>query len=262
MTEASREALWNISVQWPMWVLATIGILILCYGIYVHIKRLRVGQTANRANNWWKRTVDFISLAIIEGGLHRKFFGVEKPLRTRELYPGSMHFFIFWGFIILFLATIAGIWEAYIQGNFYLVFSLVVDIFGILAIIGVLMAIIRRYIWKPKRLDNKWEDLVALLIILIILVSGFVVEGLRIAATELPTHPDWAVWSPGGWVFAKAFYGASQSTLLGWHVGLCGSTFSFPFSCSLTSPWSIRDYFIFSGTRLIYFSGSWEVKAL
>jgi Fe-S oxidoreductase/nitrate reductase gamma subunit len=220
MTEASRQAMWNISVQWPMWVLATIGILILCYGIYIHIKRLRVGQPANRANNWWQRIKDFISLAITEGGLHRKFLGVEKPYRFRELYPGSMHLFIFWGFIILFLATIVGIWEAYITGNFYLIFSLVVDIFGILAIIGVLMAIVRRYIWKPKRLDNKWEDLVALLIILVILVSGFIVEGLRMAVTELPTHPDWAVWSPGGWVFAKAFYGASQSTLLGWHVGL------------------------------------------
>lgn len=220
MTEASRVVFWNISVQWPMYIVLTIACLVLLYGIYIHIKRLAVGRPANRANHWWQRLGDFISLAIIEGLFHRKFLGIEKPYRRRELFAGVMHFLIFWGFIVFLLATIVGIWEAYLTGSVYLAFSLIVDSFGILAIIGLLMAIFRRYIWKPKRLDNKWEDLVALVILLVIIVSGFVVEGLRIAVTELPTHPDWAVFSPGGWVLAKAFSGASQNTLLGWHVGM------------------------------------------
>ena len=97
----------------------------------------------------------------------------------------------------------------------YLAFSLIADVFGILVIIGVLMALFRRYIWKPRRLDNRWEDLGTLLIILVAIVSGFVVEGLRIAATELQANPDWAVWSPGGWVFAKAFGSMSQDALQG-----------------------------------------------
>jgi len=220
MTEASRVVFWNINVQWPMYVILIIACLVLLYGIYIHIKRLAVGRPANRANHWWQRLVDFISLAITEGLFHRKFLGLEKPYRRRELFAGVMHFLIFWGFIVFLLATIVGIWEAYLKGSVYLAFSLIVDSFGILAIIGILMALFRRYIWKPKRLDNKWEDLVALVILLVIIVSGFVVEGLRMAVTELPTHPDWAVFSPGGWVLAKAFSGASQSTLLGWHVGM------------------------------------------
>ncbi len=106
------------------------------------------------------------------------------------------------------------------HGNFYLGYSVVTDSFGILAIIGVLMAIVRRYIRKPERLDNRWDDLVTLLLILVVIITGFIVEGLRIAATELQVNPGWAPWSPGGYVFAKAFSGVSQSTLLGWHVGL------------------------------------------
>jgi Fe-S oxidoreductase/nitrate reductase gamma subunit len=220
MTEPAREALWNISYSWLMYIPAAIGIALLLYAAFIHVKRWQVGRAAGRANNWWKRTADFLYLAIVEGIFHRKFFGIEKPLRPREFFPGLMHFLIFSGFIIFLLATIIGIWEKYITGDFYLIFSVVVDAFGIMAIIGILMALFRRYIWKPKRLDNRWEDLAALLIILVIIVTGFVVEGLRIAATELQMHPDWAVWSPGGWVFAKAFSGASQSALLGWHVGL------------------------------------------
>ena len=69
------------------------------------------------------------------------------------------------------------------QGSFYLGYSVITDSFGILAIVGVILAIIRRYIQKPARLDNKWDDLAALLLILVVVVTGFIVEGLRIAAT-------------------------------------------------------------------------------
>src|SRR4030042_841989 len=220
MNEASREVFWNISLQWPMYVLATIGFGLLLYGVFIHIKRLRVGLPSDRAGSWWKRTTSFVSLAVVDGLLHRRFFGVDKPLRPREFFAGLMHFLIFWGFIIFLLATIVGSAEQILRGNVYLAFSLIVDIFGILATIGVTMALFRRYIWKPKRLDNRWEDLTALLIILVTILTGFVVEGLRIAATELQTNPGWAVWSPGGWVLAKAFSGASDATLRGWHIGI------------------------------------------
>jgi Fe-S oxidoreductase/nitrate reductase gamma subunit len=203
-----------------MWILAAIGIAVLGYGIFIHIKRWRVGRPAGRDTNWWQRTGDFLYLAVVEGILHRKFFGIERPLRSREFYPGLMHFFIFSGFVIFLLATIIGTAESILKGNVYLAFSVIVDGFGILAIIGILMAFYRRYVMKPERLDNRGEDLGALLIILVTILTGFAVEGLRIAATELQTNPGWAVWSPGGWVLAKAFSGMSQNALLGWHIGL------------------------------------------
>jgi len=220
MTEPGREVFWNINFPWIMFILAGIAVLLACYSVYIHIKRWKVGQPAGRANNWWKRTAAFIALAIPDIIFHLKFFGIEKPLRRRELFPGLMHFLIFSGFMIFLLATIVGIWETSLKGNVYLAYSVIVDGFGILAIIGILMAIYRRYIWKPKRLDRKPEDLAALLIILVAILTGFAVEGFRIAATELQTNPGWAVWSPGGWVLAKVFSGMSQSALLGWHVGL------------------------------------------
>ena len=78
--------------------------------------------------------------------------------------------------------------------------KLFVNTFGILAIIGILMALYRRYVMKPKWLDQKPEDNRILWFILAILVTGFIVEGLRIQATEVnPTsimHPY--VWYSSG----------------------------------------------------------------
>ena len=79
------------------------------------------------------------------------------------------------------------------------------------------MAMYRRYVQRPDRLDNRREDLIALLLLLVVAVSGFVVEGLRIAATELKTSPEWAAWSPGGYLVALGLRGLGQSALLSWH---------------------------------------------
>jgi Fe-S oxidoreductase/nitrate reductase gamma subunit len=132
-----------------------------------------------------------------------------------------MHLMIFWGFVILLLASAVDATTYYINrhitGAPYLWFSLIVDIGGLLVLFGIIMAAYRRYIWKPKGLNTVIDDGIVLSSIAVILITGYMVEGLRQAATELTHHPDWAAWSPGGFVFAKAFAGMSQSSLLFWH---------------------------------------------
>jgi len=143
-------------------------------------------------------------------------------LLPTDFYPGITHFLIFIGCIVLimgsFLDSISHYFFDFMHGSFYLGYSLVADIGGIMVVIGVILAIIRRYINKPERLDNKREDLIALLIIFLVVVTGFIVESLRIAATELQTAPDWAPWSPVSFILAQAFKGLSQNTLLNWHL--------------------------------------------
>jgi nitrate reductase gamma subunit len=96
-----------------------------------------------------------------------------------------MHFLIFSGFFILllgaFLDAISHYFFDFMKGNFYLGYSVVTDTFGILVIIGVLMALYRRYVKKPERLDSRLDDLFTLILILAVIVTGFVVEGLRMA---------------------------------------------------------------------------------
>jgi len=223
--EPHRESLWNIEFTWIFYALAAFTVLLLIYAIYRHYKRWKVGQPANRGNQLGMRLGDFLNIALIDGIFHRKFFGADKKdWRLREFYPGLIHFLIFSGFIILFLATALEFINHYLvhflEGNVYLAYSVLADVFGIFVIIGVILVLVRRYIQKPERLDNKRDDLVVVLLLFGIILSGFILEGFRMAATELQNNPGWAVWSPGGYVFALAFEGADQETLLGWHAGM------------------------------------------
>ena len=144
---------------------------------------------------------------------HRRFL--------RNPYAGIMHLLIFWGFIILLLASAVDAVSYYsgihITGTPYLWFSLISDLGGLLVLVGILMAAVRRYIWKPKGLNTILDDGIVMAFIGAILITGYMVEGLRQAATELVHHPDWAVWSPGGLVFAQAFAGMNEKSLSSWH---------------------------------------------
>jgi Fe-S oxidoreductase/nitrate reductase gamma subunit len=122
-----------------------------------------------------------------------------------------MHLFIFWGFLVLFLGTVViFIQESILRpffgskilhGNFYLFFKPVLDLSGVLVVVGVSMGIYRRYVLKPSRLDTKVVDVFIFLLILLVILSGFSLEGLRLSVTKPPE----SLWSPVGFLFASCF---------------------------------------------------------
>ena len=213
---ATREVFWNISHSYVMYILAAIAVAFWVFSIYRRYKLWHLGKPDDCSKNIGKRIRVFIRTTVVDALAHRRFL--------RDPYPGIMHLIIFWGFVILLLASAIDAVTYYISrhiiGTPYLWFSLIADIAGLLVLIGIIMAAYRRYIWKPKRLNTILDDGIGLALIAVILITGFMVEGLRQAATEINIHPDWAVWSPGGFVFAKAFDGMSQNSLLFWHKSL------------------------------------------
>ena len=227
----SREIFGNIPFGELVYIPAVIVIGILVYAIYRRYKIWHIGRPEKRNGNAGRRVRAFLTAAIVDGIIHRKFFGCmenagHRPLSVRDLFPkelyaGIAHFLIFVGLIILLLGTFLDVISHYfvdfLVGSVYLWHSLVVDIGGLLAIIGVIMALVRRYGLKPDRLDNKRDDLIVLLTILLVVITGYIVEGFRITATELQAHPAWAPWSPAGYFLARAFSGLSENALLLWH---------------------------------------------
>jgi Fe-S oxidoreductase/nitrate reductase gamma subunit len=193
--------------------LSAIALAFWVFSIYRRYKLWRLGKPDDCFKNIGKRIRVFIRTIVVDVLFHRRFL--------RDPYPGMMHLIIFWGFVILLLASAIDATTYYINrhitGTPYLWFSLITDIGGLLVLIGIIMAAWRRYIWKPERLNTILDDDIGLALIAAILITGYMVEGLRQAATEINVHPDWAVWSPGGLVFAKAFSGMSQNSLLFWH---------------------------------------------
>lgn len=210
---ASREVFWNISYGSIVYLLAAISIVIWLFSFYRRYKLWQEGRPDECSKEIGKRVWVFIRTIIGDILTHRRFL--------RNPYTGMMHLMIFWGFVILLLASAIDAVSYYsglhIMGKPYLWFSLIVDLGGLLVLIGVLMAIFRRYVIRPKELNTLFDDGVLLSLLTAILITGYMVEGLRQAVTEIKIHPDWAVWSPGGYVFAKAFAEINQNSLLYWH---------------------------------------------
>src|SRR5262249_5997948 len=98
-------------------------------------------------------------------------------------------------------------------------YSLTLDVFGLLCMIGVGGLTYRRYVIRPTGLDNRREDLIILVWFLVVLGSGFVVEGMRIGCSELHHNNTWSVWSSVGaalgWVLSRL--GMTESHFMLWH---------------------------------------------
>ncbi len=120
-----------------------------------------------------------------------------------------MHALIFGGAAILFLGKIIRLFS-YATGitnppqHVYLYASFASEVGGVLLIIGGIMAVVRRYIMRPPRLDNKPEDSLIYVWVALVVLTGFIIKGYRIAAGEVaPT--DWASWSPVGYLISPIF---------------------------------------------------------
>lgn len=196
---ATREVLWNIAHVWVMYVMFVVSLAIAGYGVYRRAVLWRRGLPVNR----FDRPLERLKLLIAHA--------LEQRRTAREKYAAVFHTFIFYGFIILTIATTVVMLDydfglPIMRGQFYLYFqSFIVDVFGALVLIGVGVAAIRRLIVKPKKLvytDEAWQILSA---IFLIALTGFLIEGWRIAATDDP----WRAWSPFGNLVAMA----SQSAM-------------------------------------------------
>ncbi len=205
-----RELNWNVPEHKLIYLVFLPFLIVFLWGALLAFRRWRTGRPDPRWDRLWERFVGVVAQA-----------GVQLKI-LREAYAGLLHTTLSWGFVVLFVATCMVLLKEYLglptlEGPFYLYFmSLVVDLFGVLALVGTLMAMLRRWVLRPKRLvEPRGSDGYSPLLVLIfvVLASGFVVEGLRIVATNDP----WGAWSPGGWLFAQAFLGVPQEGLLRLH---------------------------------------------
>ena len=208
-----REVFWNADHFEPtLFFFTAIALAIFVYGVY---RRWRMWIAVGKPEIRTDRIKERIRSLLANGLLQWKTFG--------DPYPGIMHGLIFFGFVVLlfgaaFDATEFHIAEPlgwpFLRGTSYLVFSFLMDLFGLAVMIGVLLAIVRRYVLRPDRLgyrgeaDNTPDDATALLLILGIIVTGFIIEALRIRVT----NPPWEYWSFVGWYMAKAFTGVDPET--------------------------------------------------
>ncbi|MGR6835464.1 (Fe-S)-binding protein [Syntrophomonas erecta] len=207
----------NIPYEWIIYILMLIPIGFFIYGFWLRSRIWSQAQGELHRNDQVGRRI----LSVLGYTLGQKKI-IEKPL------PGWMHFFLFWGFVFLFIATASfAMWDKIgfppLTGNFYIYFSWIVDITGFLAMIGITILAVIRYWQRPDRLnDTKPMDGWLLLLIFAILFTGYIIEGLRVAAQiKLSATMSQIAYeraaSPIGWWFAGMFPGMSLESILSWH---------------------------------------------
>ncbi len=216
--DIGREIFWNVGQQarWITYGLMVVMFIVVIWGLKKRYAMWKLGKATPFSIR--ERLGERIAYFIKSGIFHRTI------LKAQEGYPGSMHLFIFWGFLILAIGTALVALEddllhplfglTFLHGNFYLLFSFLLDLAGLAALVGIVMAAIRRYIVRPGRLDNKPDDLLALAWIFVVLVTGFFVEAARIAYDR----PDYERVSFVGYALSSLFAGASKEGITTAHA--------------------------------------------
>ncbi|MFQ6088387.1 MAG: (Fe-S)-binding protein [Candidatus Methanofastidiosia archaeon] len=217
--DITREIFWNIKklIEYGHYIGFIIITLLILYALYHRSKMWRKGRGEMRFDIPQRRFIDLI----LYGFIQKKLF--------RNKYAGIMHMLMFSGFVMLMVGTAIVTLEAdtplhFFYGKFYIFFSFLMDSFGVILGLGVLMALYRRYIKKPEKLDNRWDDAVILVLLLVIVFSGFFIEALRIKTTK----PDFEKWSFVGWYLSGFLKGLSENSTKQLHV------FSWVFHSSLS----------------------------
>ncbi|MBI4338474.1 MAG: (Fe-S)-binding protein [Chloroflexi bacterium] len=215
-----REDFWNIG--YPFFgVAAYVFFLLLPLGIglalYQRYRIWRLGKPMPDLGPWGPRLRRAIGLLGRDLFAHRRFV-------KREVYPGLMHFFLFWGMTVLLIATTISGWEfwshKYISFNLPTVRFRVQEDFiwdvlgGGFVLLGLAMAALRRYIQRPRRLNTFADDTVFLGVLAILALTGFMVEGLRVAGTIAEGSMGFAQWAaPIGWLFSRPFAGMDRDSI-------------------------------------------------
>mgnify|MGYP002000241194 FL=1 len=196
-----------------------------------------------------------------------KFFSPDcllaKRLFPRSFIRGLMLVGIMWGFTLLFLGTVGRSVNHYmfqfLDGGVWLLFSLLLDIAGVVVLVGTGFGLYRKYIGKPERMVKSTQDGILLSLLFLVIFSGFLVEGIRLAALNPPA----ADWSPIGFAFGgvvKALFEAKVLSAL--YIGIWTIHFLFAFSFIAYIPFSKYEHIFASQISAYLFGNKWKEKEI
>jgi Fe-S oxidoreductase len=244
----TRPVFWHfvpwLKVVW--YVLAVSSVFVFAYGVARPLVKHRRGHGGPWPPVGWRQLPGRLA-----GGLGLLLS--QRTIARRSHVAGVAHGAIFYGFIVLFAGTVVLGFETdftdpvfgwtYFHGDFYLVYKEALNVFGTALIAGVIVMMIRRSL-HPARLnydrpdrapdDPQYNrrtyrigDWVFVSTLLVIALTGFVLEGVRIAMST----PGYGGTQFGGWIIAQALTGVSEPVLAGvrhglwWFHGLLAITF-------------------------------------
>ena len=178
--------LWGMGLHVSMWLEGTLE------GAKNATKREKFKIYISRGwKGFWSRPGWFVKILITEVIFQRKLFG-------QSFYRWLAHTLLVFGFVAAFTVDmIKGFTTGYLVEfgvSFAHVFEtgairpfldFFLEFFSFLILVGCMMAIVRRFVIRPDQLRTEEEDITTLLFILFLELSGFFIEGYRIAHPEV-----------------------------------------------------------------------------
>lgn len=219
----TREIFWNLSASdiRIFYAFGWTSIAVFIWGCWRHIRKYLRGTSIVTP----LRPLAGVKAMLLDVLTHR-------TVRRRDRYAGVAHAGMFFGFAIAAAGTAIITLEydlleplfgiRFWYGRFYLWYSLLLDLGHLALVIGIVMMMMRRWISRPSALSyvrtygsetqlsrKQWrvEDWVFLTALLLIEISGFLLEGVRIVMER----PPWEAWSPIGFYCGKVLIAAGLS---------------------------------------------------
>ncbi|NLA35399.1 MAG: 4Fe-4S dicluster domain-containing protein [Actinobacteria bacterium] len=158
---------------------------------------------SNRMRNWERGAPESrkTTLKNVEKRAKKLRAGLYMQTLLRDPAAGIMHSLMYFGFLILLAVTTIGEMNLqappalkFLHGDVYKGYAFIADLAGVAFTVGVIWAIIRRYVQRPYRIriKSKPEHALILVVMLAIGVTGFGAEVFRIILQGMPEFEKWA----------------------------------------------------------------------
>ncbi len=166
-------------------LLIAVSILVMCWGFAGRYQRWMQGKKdETRGQSRAKRFIEVIRYLLSHG----------KILENRT--KGILHIFIFWGVILPLTVMIIGQFRITLPLGISRGISLLLDFMGLCATVSLFILIYLEVTDKMR--SAKEKSFVHLYILLAIMITGFLIEGSRLAIVHENT-----IWSPVGFIFSS-----------------------------------------------------------
>jgi hypothetical protein len=202
-------------------VMAVATVVILIVGLFYNAMIWMEGKIADDGRSLPRSRKLLISMGRLakaifsrDFGRHLKVFVVDSLILRKLWRIGKMRWFmhamILFGFIGMFILDLIATAaleifniDAFIDPNGWgklWIRDFGFELFGLMVLIGLVGATARRFVFRPKQVMTGQEDFLAIVLLLIVIVGGFVQEGIGMTS-NLPSHA-----SPDAYSFVGAFF--------------------------------------------------------
>ncbi len=191
-----------------------IALAFFAWALSRRVQYVMIGRPESRFDRPLTRTLGFVGLV----------FGQKKLFKERV---GIIHFFIFWGFIVIAFGTLQIIAEGIHPGFTFpwaesYAFLFIKDLLSLIVLAGLLVLAYIRYVVRKTRLEPSAEAGVILGLIFFLILSEFFYSGFTYALDPTPA-------SEGAFV---------ATAIAGWFGGLSDSALELGGRSSGGSTWS------------------------